>query len=187
MSKPKLLWYLFCLLWSLGVTAGDDLSVLDGFVTQTTRSAKFIEQRTAFYLEEPIVSHGEMTFVAPSQLRKTITRPEPSTQIIEAEQLTIESDDEPVYIDLSQQPDLLLGVNALRWVLSGDKLAMQKNFYIDAIRKDGKWNLSLKPKLLSSPSKIKSITFEIEGARIMLMSIVSVDGEAIKTTLYGHR
>ena len=66
--------------------------------------AKFVEKKTISLLDKPVVSTGEMSYIAPGYLEKRTLTPKPEILILDKDMLSIERDKQKLSINLSNQP-----------------------------------------------------------------------------------
>lgn len=171
--------YLCLFLQSALVSAGSLSDRLAGFATIDESRGRFVETWSAGYLDEPLVSKGELIYKRPSQLRKVITDPQRIEQRIEGGRLTVMHNDEARNIQLSEQPELAAGIYALQAVLDGDENNLQKLFELKYIELNIDWTLSLIPKNKQVADSIDLIVFQGQGNRIKRITIQFYNGDSL--------
>jgi len=180
----------FLLIANTSFAVENDLSkLLSTIASSPDKIAQFTETRTAIFLETPLISKGTLEFKAPSTMIKVITSPEKVEQRIIGDELFIINDDydeEPLSISLSSQPELELGVNAVRWILSGNYKALESEFNIlfESIKSD--WIITLQPKDNELLENILNIIVSGSKNNILNISIKQNNGESLITELYDH-
>ena len=135
---------------------------------------QFREERVAYYLDKPIVTEGELEYRAPAVLIKKIVSPEKIKQTIKNNILTITTEKNKKTIDLSEQPELAIGIYALIDLLEGDKAGLEKRFlitYQDDQENKNTWEMKLKPKDEKVFEDIKQILIKGLGGRLKLFRI----------------
>ena len=161
--------------------------VLQSIASRAVKSSNFTETRTAYFLEKPIVIEGSLEFRSPDILIKRITGPEMIEQYIEGEILSIfQNKNITKTISLERNPELAAGVNAIRWVLSGNLVAINENFVVSFKSDNAKWRIGLIPKDLTVADNIERILITGNNEYITAINIVQVNGDSIKTDLYGQ-
>jgi hypothetical protein len=160
-------WLLFSLLLQSGLVFADPLSErLAGFSIIKESRGLFVEAWSADYLDEPLISKGELLYIRPGQLSKFITDPDHIEQHIKGNQLTVIHNGEARIIQLSEQPVLAAGVFALKAVLDGDENVLRKLFEIKYSEIESDWTLSLVPKDKQVADTIGLIVFHGSGSQI---------------------
>lgn len=150
-----------------------------------TRSVGFTETRTAEFLEKPLLSIGYLEFHAPASLIKKISYPEKIIQSIKGNTLTIYQNDKiQQTISLSEYPQLAIGVNAIRWVLSGNINAINQNFKVTFRDNKKQWWLILAPSDPEILEHIASILLVGKSTNIIRIELKQSNGDSIITELY---
>lgn len=139
--------------------------------------AKFVEKKYISLLDKPVVSTGEMTYTAPDRLEKRTLTPKPETLLLEKEMLSIEREKQKLSINLSNQPEALAFVDSIRGTLSGNRAALEKNYFLHLAGTTEKWVLTLLP----SEPKIAALVLRItvSGSKNQIRSIeyLQADGD----------
>ena len=152
------------------------------------RFAQFTEAKMAHFLEKPLISKGSMEFKSPSTMIKRMTEPEILEQIIEGDVLSIyQGAARTKTQSLSANSKLALGINAARWVLSGNFEMLEKNFLANVNGDFNSWTIQLSPKDLELKEKIKVMLFTGADQNIQQIIIEQPNGNSITTDLYEHR
>ena len=170
------------------VAFGLELSELLVEISKTPEKfSRFTETRTSNFLSKPLVSKGNLEFKAPAILVKQLTYPEKSEQRINGDMLTIINNDSSTQtLSLSTYPELEIGINAIRWVLSGDFVNLKKSFDVTFKEYKQLWQLHLKPKNIDIITKIKNITLIGKGTNITTVNIVHSSGDLVIMDLHDH-
>ena len=150
--------------------------------------AQFSETRTSYFLENPLVTKGSLEFKAPATMIKRMQEPEEIVQRIDGDVLSISNGNElnnTVY--LSSNTDLAMGINAVRWMLSGDESALNQNFNITFNNVVHQWSVKLVPKDSSVSDVITSILITGEKDFIKQIKVTHANGDSIITDLYDHK
>jgi len=173
--------WLFCgLLLQSALVSADPLSDrLAGFSTIMESRGKFVETWSADYLDEPLISKGELLYKSPGQLSKFITDPDRIEQRIEGNRLTVIHNDEVSSIQLSEQPELAAGIYALQAVLDGNENGLRKHFEIKYSEINSGWTLSLAPKDKQVADTIDLIVFQGSRNRIRQVTTKFYNGDSL--------
>ena len=107
--------------------------------------AKFVEKKTISLLDKPVVSTGEMSYIAPAYLEKRTLTPKPEILILDKDMLSIERDKQKLSINLSNQPEALAFIDSIRGTLTGNRSALEKNYGLYLSGTADKWVLTLLP------------------------------------------
>ncbi|PCJ84113.1 MAG: hypothetical protein COA54_14360 [Thiotrichaceae bacterium] len=175
--------FLIFFLQSTMAMASDLSERLSGFSTIEASSGNFVETWRADYLDEPLISKGELRYKRPGQLRKLITEPTRIEQHIEDGQLSVIHNGKTNSIPLSEQPELAAGIYALQAVLDGDEEKLQKLFVLKYSDSNDNWNLTLTPKDKQVADSIESIIMQGNGNRIQRVAIRFYNGDNLLTEI----
>lgn len=145
--------------------------------------AKFVEKKTISLLDKPVVSTGEMSYIAPAYLEKRTLTPKPEILILDKDMLSIERDKQKLSINLSNQPEALAFIDSIRGTLTGNRAALEKNYGLYLSGTSDKWVLTLLP----SEPKIAALVLRIvvTGSKNQIRSIeyLQADGDRSLMTI----
>ena len=145
--------------------------------------AKFVEKKTIALLDKPVVSTGEMSYIAPAYLEKRTLTPKPEILILDKDMLSIERDKQKLSINLSNQPEALAFIDSIRGTLTGNRAALEKNYGLYLSGTSDKWVLTLLP----SEQKIAALVLRIvvSGSKNQIRSIeyLQADGDRSLMTI----
>jgi outer membrane lipoprotein-sorting protein len=145
--------------------------------------AKFVEKKTISLLDKPVVSTGEMSYIAPAYLEKRTLMPKPEILILDKDMLSIERDKQKLSINLSNQPEALAFIDSIRGTLTGNRAALEKNYGLYLSGTADKWVLTLLP----SEPKIAALVLRIvvSGSKNQIRSIeyLQADGDRSLMTI----
>ena len=175
--------FLSLLLQSALVSADTLSDRLSGFATLDESGGSFVETWSADYLNESLVSRGELKYKRPGQLSKFISHPERIEQRIKGNQLSVVHNGETRSVQLSEQPELAAGIYALQAVLDGDEKKLHKLFELRYSETNTSWNLSLKPKDQQVASSLELIIVQGKGNRIQRVNIQFYNGDNLLTEI----
>ena len=151
--------------------------LLDGLARQQGGKAKFVEKKYISLLDKPVVSTGEMSYAAPDRLEKRTLTPRVETLLLDKDLLSIERDKQKLTINLSNQPEALAFIDSIRGTLTGNRVALEKNYLLHLGGTEDKWVLTLLP----SDQKISALVLRIvvSGSKSQIRSIeyLQADGD----------
>jgi len=171
--------------------------LLSTIASSTEKTAKFTETRTADFLAIPLTSNGILEFIAPATLIKKIQSPDNMQQRIVGDVMTliteplndsgdVEQFDNNQTVSLSSYPELEIGINAIRWVLSGNVAALNESFQVVYTHTKENWQLTLNPKDVDLLISIQNIIIKGKAKHIIQIKIIQNKSESITTDLYEH-
>lgn len=156
---------------------------LASFSILNESSGSFVETWSADYLDEPLISKGELVYKRPSQLHKLITSPERIEQHIDGSQLSVIHNGETRSIQLSEQPVLAASIYALQAILDGNEKNLHKFFEARYSELNSRWTLSLMPTDPQVADSIKLIDLQGIENRIQRVSIQFYNGDMLLTDI----
>jgi outer membrane lipoprotein-sorting protein len=107
--------------------------------------ADFVETKYIAMLERPVVSSGQLFYVAPDKLEKRTLKPRPESMIIEGSTLVIERGRQNMTLQVDSAPELAGFVNSIRGTLAGDRKALERSFALTLEGQPQRWLLNMKP------------------------------------------
>lgn len=139
--------------------------------------AVFTEKKYIALLDKPVVSSGEMRYVAPDYLEKRTLKPRAETMILDRDQISLERGKQKFTLRLREQPEVLAFVASIRGTLSGDRAALEQNYALFLSGNRDNWTLNLSP---SNPRIAELVTrITIGGSRHQVRSVeyLQADGD----------
>lgn len=139
--------------------------------------AQFTEKKYIALLDKPVVSSGEMRYVAPDYLEKRTLKPRAETMILDRDQISLERGKQKFTLRLREQPEVLAFVASIRGTLSGDRAALEQNYALFLSGNRDNWTLNLSP---SNPRIAELVTrITIGGSRQQVRSVeyLQADGD----------
>ena len=139
--------------------------------------ADFVETKTIAMLEKPVVSSGQLFYVAPDKLEKRTLKPRPESMIVEGNTLVIERGRQNMTLQVNSAPELAGFVNSIRGTLAGDRKALERSFALSLEGPPQRWLLTLKPLDTRMAAAVTSI--RIAGALddVRSVEILQADGD----------
>jgi outer membrane lipoprotein-sorting protein len=164
-----------------GAAHADSAWTLDRLMSTLARNksgrASFIETKTLSIAAEPIVSSGELVFVAPDHLEKHTLRPKPEHMVIDGDKLTVERNQRRFTVPLSQYPELNAFIDSIRATLAGNRYALEAIYQVAIAGRGDDWTLTLTPIDARMQKVISSITLEGTGDAMRSVTIRQADGD----------
>jgi len=163
---------------ALPALAAWDLTQLMADLARTPSGrARFVETKYLSLLDRPLVSRGEMSFTNPDRLEKKTLTPRPETMLLDKDRLTIERDQRRLSINLADQPPALVFVDSIRGALTGNRLALEKNYALHLAGQRENWTLTLLPSEPAIATLVQRITISGQGNRIRSIEYLQADGD----------
>jgi len=139
--------------------------------------AKFVEKKYISLLDKPVVSTGEMTYTAPDRLEKRTLTPKPEILLLDKEMLSIEREKQKLTINLSNQPEALAFIDSIRGTLTGNRAALEKNYFLHLSGTSDKWVLTLLPSEQKIATLVQRITVSGSKNQIRSIEYLQADGD----------
>ena len=172
------------LLFVLAVPASAAFDVgqlMNDLATYKGGKAKFVEKKYISLLDKPVISTGEMIYIAPDRLEKHTLTPKVETMMLDKDILSIEREKQKLSINLSNQPGALAFVDSIRGTLSGNRVALEKSYALYLTGNSDKWVLTLLP----SDQKISAIVLRItvSGQKNLVRNIEYLQADGDRSVL----
>ena len=173
--------FLACLLFTTlafpALAAFDVSQLMSELAKHKGGKAKFVEKKYISLLDKPVISSGEMSYIAPDHLEKRTLSPKIETLLLDKDRLSIEREKQKLTINLSNQPEALAFIDSIRGTLTGNRAALEKNYLLSLNGTQDKWVLTLLP----SEQKIAALVLRIvvSGGKGQIRSIeyLQADGD----------
>ena len=145
--------------------------------------ADFVETKYIAMLERPVVSSGQLFYVAPDKLEKHTEKPRPESMIIEGGTLVVERGSQNMTLQVESAPELAGFVNSIRGTLAGDRKALERSFALALEGPPQRWLLTLTPLDRRMAAAVSSI--RISGALddVRSVEILQADGDRSVMTI----
>ena len=145
--------------------------------------ADFVETKTIAMLEKPVVSSGQLFYVAPDKLEKRTQKPRPESMIIEGNTLVIERGRQNMTLQVDSAPELAGFVNSIRGTLAGDRKALERSFALTLEGPPQRWLLTLKPLDQRMAAAVASIRISGVQDDVRGVEILQADGDRSVMTI----
>jgi hypothetical protein len=144
---------------------GSDLdSILRGLARPAPASTPFIEARFSPLLSRPIVVSGELQYLGPGSLVRSVEKPRRERAEIHGEAVTVRRGDAPPqHFTLDQVPEMRSLVASFSALLSGDVATLRSAFALDLHGAPSDWTVGLTPLDPRVHASIRSIL--VTGSR----------------------
>ena len=139
--------------------------------------ADFVETKTIAMLDKPVVSSGQLFYVAPDKLEKRTLKPRPESMIIEGNTLVIERGRQNITMQVDSAPELAGFVNSIRGTLAGDRRALERSFALSLEGPPQRWLLTLKPLDQRMAAAVASIRIAGVQDDVRSVEILQADGD----------
>ena len=139
--------------------------------------ARFVEKRFISLLDKPVISSGEMTYTAPDRLEKRTLVPKIETLLLDKDILSIEREKQKLSINLANQPEALAFVDSIRGTLSGNRVALEKNYALHLAGTAEKWVLTLLPSDQKIAAIVQRITVSGQKNQVRSIEYLQADGD----------
>jgi hypothetical protein len=169
------------LAWAAAGTAASswDLErLLAGFAQTREARASFVERKTVRVLEQPLVSSGELRFVAPDRLEKRTLRPLPELLVLDGDLLTMERGERRLRLDLRSYPEVAAFVQSIRGTLAGDREALERAYRLALEGTQASWALTLVPRTPAMAALVARVRIAGRHAEISVVEIVHANGDS---------
>ncbi|MCW8900881.1 MAG: outer membrane lipoprotein carrier protein LolA [Gammaproteobacteria bacterium] len=161
--------------------------LLTQFAQIKQSTVDFTEEKHAFFLEQPVLSSGQLQFIAPDKLSKFILKPEKITQQVHADVLKITSQGETQTINLNEYPEFSIILRSIISLLSGDHDALKRDFKINFEDNLTSWTLLLSPHDSYVSGHVDSIKMLGKKNKLMKIIITEPNNDRSVTSIYNHR
>lgn len=141
-----------CLILMLAVpfVRADDeqlLQLMQSLAQNKSGSATFVETKYMAIIDRPLVSTGNLSFVAPDKLEKHTLTPKPESLVLDGDVLTIDRPGKrPMKIGLANHPEVTAFIESIRGTLAGDLTTLRTFYTLQLSGSADNWQLALTPK-----------------------------------------
>ena len=152
--------------------------------TVHTATAHFVEQKFDRLLNQPLLSSGTLTFVAPDRLQKQTLAPAASQLTVVGDRLTVEQPDGKLRtLSLSEVPEAGALVASIRATLAGDSATLSRYYMPTLTGSVGDWSLLLQPKDARLRDLLTMVRIQGEGNTIRTIETMERDGDRTEMTI----
>ncbi len=145
--------------------------------------ATFTETKTISILEQPIVSSGELLFIAPDRLERRTLKPRAETVVLDGDTLTVERGSRKHVLPLKSYPEVAGMIESIRATLAGDRKALEKIYHLALKGDHERWTLELTPLDAKIGKVIARIRIEGTKDVVRSVNILQADGDSSQMTI----
>lgn len=146
-------------------------------------AATFSEKKFIAILDEPVVSSGELLFIAPARLEKRTLKPKPETMVLDGDILTLERGRRKHVLQLKDYPEVASMIESIRATLAGDRQALERVYHLDLDGSAERWALVLTPLDPKVGAVITRIRMEGVKEVVRSVEITQADGDSSLMTI----
>ncbi len=140
--------------------------------------ATFVEKKYIGILDRPIVSTGDLSFVAPDRLEKRTLTPKPESLVLNGDILTIDRPGKRrMRVSLEEHPEVSAFIESIRGTLAGDLSVLQTFYTLQLTGSVEKWQLVLTPKQQRLSLIFSRIRIEGSHADVNTIELDERDGD----------
>lgn len=144
----------------------------------------YTEVRFIGMLDRALVLRGEMTWLGGSRLQRSVVTPYPETTTIDGDTATLQRGQRaPQKFSLGRAPELKDLLGSFVALLSGDALALARNFTLHAYGDQAAWTLDLAPRDAAVARRIRDVSVDGSGKTLRCMRVDETDGDTTFTLL----
>jgi len=191
MNKIKTLLLVIVLFYNLPAHAAETVAslaeVMKLFSQQKKSTVDFKEEKFTSFLEEPIVSSGQLEFISPDELAKFIIKPEKITNKIKGDKLEIKTSHKTHTINLKEHPEFSVILTSIINVLSGNHEALKSDFTIIFKGQLTSWELVLIPRDSFVHGYIDSIKMHGNKNQLSQIIVTEANNDYSVTHIFNHR
>ena len=141
----------------------DAAALVAGMKREAPARTRYTEVRFSGLLDRPLILRGELEYLGPERLAKTVDKPYRERTTVENGQASVQRGDKPARaFSLSQAPELEGFLRGFAALLGGDAASLQRDFELVASGTREAWRLRLTPRDARLAKRISAI--EVDGA-----------------------
>ena len=145
--------------------------------------ATFTEKKYIALLDRPVVSSGEMRYVAPDYLEKRTLKPRPELLLLDKDQIVVERGKQKITLRLTEQPEILAFVASIRGTLSGNRAALERNYALHLAGTREAWTLTLSPSDTRIAELVTRISISGKRGQVNSVEYLQADGDRSVMTI----
>ncbi|EQD58769.1 hypothetical protein B1A_10665 [mine drainage metagenome] len=125
-----------------------------------------------------------MTWLGGGRLQRSVVTPYPETTTIDGDTATLQRGQRaPQKFSLGRAPELKDLLGSFVALLSGDALALARNFTLHAYGDQAAWTLDLAPRDAAVARRIRDVSVDGSGKTLRCMRVDETDGDTTFTLL----
>jgi len=140
-------------------------------------AATFTEKKFIAILDEPVVSSGELLFIAPARLEKRTLKPKPESMVLDGDILTLQRGQHTRTLQLRDYPEVAGMIESIRATLAGDRQALERVYHLALDGNPEHWTLLLTPLDPKVGAVVARIKMEGVKDEVRSVEILQADGD----------
>jgi hypothetical protein len=158
----------------------------------TPARTHFIDAHFSSLLSRPLVVSGELEYLGPDALARTVQAPYYERTEVHGENVSVQREKaDPRYFSLKRAPEMRSLLSSFAALLSGDRAALEQQFDLKLEGDTDSWTILLTPRDAHVRQRVRSITVTGRGSDPRCITTaepndnttITLLGEAAKTTL----
>lgn len=141
------------------------------------RHGKFVETKYMTVLNKPLLSSGEVRYVAPNLFEKKTLEPTQDTMRVDGDGLFLEKGGRKFSTKLSSQPQAAVFVNAIAGLLTGDATLLERSYSYELDGTAKKWTLTMMPKDKKMQEMVRKIIASGDEDQVRSIEYQQADGD----------
>jgi Outer membrane lipoprotein carrier protein LolA-like len=147
-------------------------------------STPFIEAHFSALLTRPLVVSGELEYLGPGDLARTVEKPYRERAAINGDTVTLERDGEAIqHFSLDRAPAMRSLLASFTALLGGDAGALERQFALDLHGNAREWTIGLTPRDPAVHQRIRSITVSGNGDDLRCLTTFQANDDVTVTLL----
>ena len=139
--------------------------------------ATFVEHKYLAILDAPVVSRGELVYIAPARLERHTVSPRADSMVLDGDALTITREGRSQQLRLRDYPEISAFIDSIRGTLAGDRSALERNWQLSVSGGPARWTLYLLPSDPKLATLVSRIQADGRGADLRSIEILQADGD----------
>jgi len=182
MGWPSLVFFLMMMLSSSSYSSPDIDDIFDMIAKNPTKSLKFVEIHSETLFTKEIKLTGSVSFGGNGAMSKYIITPKKSEMHIVNNTLSLLNSEGVSSVSLTSYPVLASSINAIRWILLGEKDKIFENYSISYSNNNNNWAIDLIPVDEKVLFEVSSILITGGFGNIGVITLIKTNGDSITTT-----
>jgi len=137
----------------------------------------YTEEKQLAALDIPLTTHGELRFVPPDFLERTVAGPAAERYQVRGNELLIETPEGSHAVRLGDYPPLQAFIESFRASLTGDLDTLRRFYRPDLEGSEAHWRLTLIPRLAEMAAHVKQVVITGDHGSIHRIETVARDGD----------
>jgi len=137
----------------------------------------YTEEKRLAVLDIPLITRGELRFVPPDFLERTVAGPDAESYQVRGSELRIQARGGAHTVRLGDYPPLQAFIESFRATLNGDLATLRRYYQTELEGREAHWRLILTPRLAEMAAHVKRIVITGEHTRIGRIETLARDGD----------